>query len=101
MWVLEKKGVFTLGLSDARAPSVNVASVTFLTHMHTDCIFFIAQEQSDREKEEGVPVSPFMDRDKVTQPNVQIGFIKFVIIPLFETLSKVSVDSVKKYSLES
>ncbi|KAM9035592.1 high affinity cGMP-specific 3',5'-cyclic phosphodiesterase 9A isoform 2-T2 [Sarcophilus harrisii] len=43
---------------------------------------------SDREKSEGLPVAPFMDRDKVTKPTAQIGFIKFVLIPMFETVTK-------------
>ena len=47
--------------------------------------------QSDREKSEGLPVAPFMDRDKVSKPTAQIGFIKFVLIPLFELLNKVRV----------
>lgn len=38
---------------------------------------------------EGLPVAPFMDRDKVTKPTAQIGFIKFVLIPMFETVAKV------------
>ena len=42
--------------------------------------------QSDVEKLEGLPVAPFMDRDKVTKPSAQIGFIKFVLIPLFNAL---------------
>ena len=46
--------------------------------------------QSDREKSEGLPVAPFMDREKVTKPTAQIGFIKFVLIPMFETVMKVS-----------
>ncbi|XP_020916920.1 high affinity cGMP-specific 3',5'-cyclic phosphodiesterase 9A [Exaiptasia diaphana] len=53
-----------------------------------DCLlqeFFI---QSDVEKMEGLPVAPFMDRDKVTKPSAQIGFIKFVLIPLFEALGR-------------
>lgn len=45
--------------------------------------------QSDREKTEGLPVAPFMDREKVTKPTAQIGFIKFVLIPMFETVMKV------------
>lgn len=45
--------------------------------------------QSDREKEEGLPVAPFMDREKVTKPTAQIGFIKFVLIPMFDTVAKV------------
>lgn len=45
--------------------------------------------QSDREKEQGLPVAPFMDREKVTKPTAQIGFIKFVLVPMFETVAKV------------
>uniref|UniRef100_A0A3Q2HZJ4 Phosphodiesterase n=1 Tax=Equus caballus TaxID=9796 RepID=A0A3Q2HZJ4_HORSE len=44
--------------------------------------------QSDREKSEGLPVAPFMDRDKVTKATAQIGFIRFVLIPMFETVTK-------------
>lgn len=44
--------------------------------------------QSDREKSEGLPVAPFMDREKVTKPTAQIGFIKFVLIPMFETVMR-------------
>ena len=36
------------------------------------------------------PVAPFMDREKVTKPSAQIGFIKFVLIPMFETVAKVN-----------
>ena len=46
--------------------------------------------QSDREKCEGLPVAPFMDRAKVTKPTAQIGFIKYVLIPLYESLCMVS-----------
>ena len=45
--------------------------------------------QSDKEKKDGLPIAPFMDRDRVTKPNAQIGFIRFVLLPLFESLSKV------------
>lgn len=53
-----------------------------------DCLLEEYFNQSDREKSEGLPVAPFMDRDKVTKPTAQIGFIKFVLIPMFETLAK-------------
>ncbi|KAJ3387726.1 High affinity cAMP-specific and IBMX-insensitive 3',5'-cyclic phosphodiesterase 9A [Entophlyctis sp. JEL0112] len=45
--------------------------------------------QSDREKKEGLPTAPFMDREKVTKPSAQVGFIGFVMIPLFELVAKV------------
>lgn len=45
--------------------------------------------QSDQEKKDSLPVAPFMDRDRVTKPTAQIGFIKYVLLPLFEALNKV------------
>lgn len=53
-----------------------------------DCLLEEYFMQSDREKSEGLPVTPFMDRDQVTKPKAQIGFIKFVLIPMFETVMK-------------
>ncbi|XP_051154086.1 uncharacterized protein LOC127277220 isoform X1 [Leptopilina boulardi] len=45
-------------------------------------------KQSDAEKLEGLPVTPFMDRDKVTKPSSQCSFIGFVLLPLFEALGE-------------
>ncbi|XDV32360.1 hypothetical protein PO909_003207 [Leuciscus waleckii] len=53
-----------------------------------DCLLEEYFMQSDREKSEGLPVAAFMDREKVTKPTAQIGFIKFVLIPMFETVMK-------------
>ncbi|XP_019384538.1 PREDICTED: high affinity cGMP-specific 3',5'-cyclic phosphodiesterase 9A [Crocodylus porosus] len=53
-----------------------------------DCLLEEYFMQSDREKSEGLPVAPFMDRDKVTKPTAQIGFLKFVLIPMFEIVTK-------------
>uniref|UniRef100_A0A1I8IQK5 Phosphodiesterase n=1 Tax=Macrostomum lignano TaxID=282301 RepID=A0A1I8IQK5_9PLAT len=54
-----------------------------------DCLLEEYFNQSDREKIEGLPVAPFMDREKVTKPTAQIGFIRFVLIPMFEAVAKV------------
>lgn len=35
-----------------------------------------------------VPVSPFMDRDNMNIPSSQLGFIDYVIVPLFEAYDK-------------
>nr|AFK83799.1 phosphodiesterase [Mnemiopsis leidyi] len=51
-----------------------------------ECLLEEYFTQSDREKCEGLPVASFMDRNKVTKPTAQIGFIKYVLIPLYETL---------------
>ncbi|XP_063960287.1 high affinity cGMP-specific 3',5'-cyclic phosphodiesterase 9A-like [Lytechinus pictus] len=53
-----------------------------------DCLLEEYFMQSDREKIEGLPVASFMDRDKVTKPTAQVGFIKFVLIPMFEVVAK-------------
>uniref|UniRef100_A0A8D2CW87 Phosphodiesterase n=1 Tax=Sciurus vulgaris TaxID=55149 RepID=A0A8D2CW87_SCIVU len=53
-----------------------------------DCLLEEYFMQSDREKAEGLPVAPFMDRDTVTKATAQTGFIKFVLIPMFETVTK-------------
>ncbi|XP_067006021.1 high affinity cGMP-specific 3',5'-cyclic phosphodiesterase 9A [Anabrus simplex] len=45
-------------------------------------------KQSDAEKLEGLPVTPFMDRDKVTKPSSQCSFIGLVLLPLFEALGQ-------------
>ncbi|KAI3356630.1 hypothetical protein L3Q82_017816 [Scortum barcoo] len=58
-----------------------------------DCLLEEYFMQSDREKAEGLPVAPFMDREKVTKPTAQIGFIKFVLIPMFETVMKVNMQN--------
>lgn len=42
--------------------------------------------QSAAEKSEGLPVTPFMDPDKVSRPGSQVRFIGLVILPLFEAL---------------
>ena len=38
--------------------------------------------QGDREKAEGLEVSPMMDREKIVLCNMQLGFIEFVVTPL-------------------
>ncbi|OON16162.1 3'5'-cyclic nucleotide phosphodiesterase, partial [Opisthorchis viverrini] len=53
-----------------------------------DCLLEEYFTQSDREKEEGLPVAPFMDREKVTKSSAQTGFLKFVLIPMFQTVAK-------------
>eukprot|EP00123_Amoebidium_parasiticum_P014556 comp22553_c0_seq1/m.34318 comp22553_c0_seq1/g.34318 ORF comp22553_c0_seq1/g.34318 comp22553_c0_seq1/m.34318 type:complete len:503 (-) comp22553_c0_seq1:193-1701(-) len=43
-------------------------------------------QQADYEKSKGLPFAPMMDREKTDKAKSQIGFIKFVIVPLFEVL---------------
>ncbi len=42
--------------------------------------------QGDRERAEGMPVSPLCDRHKVDVPKSQITFLEYVVRPTFEAL---------------
>eukprot|EP00066_Takifugu_rubripes_P015381 XP_011604647.1 PREDICTED: high affinity cGMP-specific 3',5'-cyclic phosphodiesterase 9A-like [Takifugu rubripes] len=53
-----------------------------------DCLLQEFFNQSDTEKLKGLPVTPFMDRDKVSKPSCQTSFIRFVLLPLFTELIK-------------
>ncbi|KAJ3074827.1 hypothetical protein HDU98_010096 [Podochytrium sp. JEL0797] len=44
--------------------------------------------QGDKEKNLNLPVSPFMDRDNINIPSSQIGFMDYVLLPLFEAVNK-------------
>ncbi|EGF76813.1 hypothetical protein BATDEDRAFT_28314 [Batrachochytrium dendrobatidis JAM81] len=54
-----------------------------------NCLLEEFFSQSDREKADGLPNAPFMDREKVTKPSAQIGFIAYVMIPMYELVGKV------------
>lgn len=42
-------------------------------------------QQGDLEKSKGLPVSPFMDRETPHVARAQVGFINFLVKPMFET----------------
>jgi len=46
-------------------------------------------QQSEIEKRNGLPLAPFMDRERVTKSSSQIGFIRFVLLPLYEAINQV------------
>lgn len=48
--------------------------------------------QGDQEKLLGVEPSPQCDRDSVSKPDSQIGFIQFVVLPAFEVLACIIPD---------
>lgn len=47
--------------------------------------------QGDKEKELGLPCSFLCNRDTVTIPNAQIGFIDGIVYPFFETLTNIFI----------
>ncbi|KAJ3174458.1 High affinity cAMP-specific 3',5'-cyclic phosphodiesterase 7A [Geranomyces variabilis] len=60
-------------------------SKTFpLSKKWTDAVMEEFFMQGDKEKELGLPVSQFMDRTNTNVPKCQIGFIDFLVAPLFD-----------------
>ncbi|CAI5737036.1 unnamed protein product [Hyaloperonospora brassicae] len=51
--------------------------------------FFI---QGDMEKQLGLPVSPFMDRDTIVLRKMQVGFADFIVSPLFSIWAQILVN---------
>ena len=41
-------------------------------------------KQGDQEKGKGLPVSMFMDRTNTVIPKCQVGFIDYIVTPLYE-----------------
>lgn len=41
-------------------------------------------QQGDKEREKGLPISPFMDRNKANVAKAQTGFINFLVLPMYE-----------------
>jgi len=40
-------------------------------------------QQGDDERKRSLPISPFMDRQKANVPQSQVGFLDFLVIPMF------------------
>lgn len=66
----------------------NECRPVIISEAWVECLLEEYFHQSDMEKKDGLPIAPFMDRDRVTKPSAQIGFIRYVLLPLFESLSK-------------
>eukprot|EP01064_Diplonema_japonicum_P002041 TRINITY_DN11324_c0_g3_i1.p1 TRINITY_DN11324_c0_g3~~TRINITY_DN11324_c0_g3_i1.p1 ORF type:complete len:1250 (+),score=384.87 TRINITY_DN11324_c0_g3_i1:87-3836(+) len=45
-------------------------------------------QQGDRERLQGMPVSPFMDRYTTVMAKGQIGFMNYIVMPLFECMGE-------------
>jgi len=54
--------------------------------MWTDKVMEEFYDQGDKEKDAGLPVSKFFDRDAPNLPRCQVGFINFVVQPLFTVM---------------
>ncbi len=45
--------------------------------------------QGDLEKEKELLISPYMDRNNTDQPKMSLGFIDYMVLPMFTALRKV------------
>jgi hypothetical protein len=41
-------------------------------------------QQGDSERSKGIPISMFMDRDSTDIPKCQVGFIDYIVTPLYK-----------------
>ncbi|KAJ3340441.1 High affinity cAMP-specific 3',5'-cyclic phosphodiesterase 7A [Gonapodya sp. JEL0774] len=65
----------------------NPAKPWYLYSKWVDRIFEEFFNQGDKEKELGIPVSPFMDRTNCNFANCQLSFIDFIVSPLFDAFN--------------
>ena len=69
--------------SDVSNPAKDIAIYSVWTKLVMQEFF----NQGDLEKNEGLPVSYLCDRSTVDVPKSQVGFINFIVLPLFKTIS--------------
>lgn len=59
--------------------------------LHEKWTHRVAEEfyrQGDEERKRGLAISPFMDRQKANLPQSQIGFLEYLVMPLFTAWTK-------------
>ena len=69
--------------------SLSLGNIFFLLMQHAKLVLEEFFEQGDKEKELGLPVSPMFDRDTTSLPKSQVGFIEFIVGPLYSAMLKV------------
>ena len=59
-----------------------------LSRKWSDRVFEEFLRQGDKEKEMGLPVSPYFNREDTNQAKMSVNFIDFVATPLFTSITK-------------
>lgn len=54
----------------------------------SDAVFEEFLAQGDLEKKNGIPISPYMDRNNTCQPKLSLNFLNFMVKPLFNALAR-------------
>jgi len=87
-WQADSSSLDQLCLNILHAADLSNSSRPFpIAHRWAEAVleeFFV---QGDREKAEGLPVSPMCSRDGTVLPASQIGFIRFVVLPYYQVLA--------------
>eukprot|EP00462_Mataza_sp_D1_P018059 CAMPEP_0175139788 /NCGR_PEP_ID=MMETSP0087-20121206/11108_1 /TAXON_ID=136419 /ORGANISM="Unknown Unknown, Strain D1" /LENGTH=722 /DNA_ID=CAMNT_0016422859 /DNA_START=77 /DNA_END=2245 /DNA_ORIENTATION=+ len=68
-------------------------------NLHTSWTMRVNEEfyaQGDDERKAGLQISPFMDREKADLPRSQLGFMNFLVMPMYEEFLKL-VDPENKF----
>eukprot|EP00842_Homolaphlyctis_polyrhiza_P007008 jgi/Hompol1/897/HPOL_005453-RA len=89
----DKKMVLNIAIkcSDVNNPTKPQIASRKWTHLIMEEFF----GQGDEEKRRGLPISTFMNRESTDIPKCQIGFIDFIVFPLYESWSNFMKDDVK------
>ena len=90
------KGGFTSSIEDRQlllgfllhAADISNVSKPINVRKWSDLVFQEFLSQGDKEKELGLPVSPYYDRNNTDQVKLSLNFIDFMVGPLFGSLSK-------------
>eukprot|EP00002_Diphylleia_rotans_P012869 TRINITY_DN2511_c0_g1_i3.p1 TRINITY_DN2511_c0_g1~~TRINITY_DN2511_c0_g1_i3.p1 ORF type:complete len:111 (-),score=24.58 TRINITY_DN2511_c0_g1_i3:99-431(-) len=73
----------------------DIGHTTKKPELHRNWTVRVSEEfflQGDKERENDVPISPFMDRTKEKIHKSQLGFLDFVCKPLFEAWAGFSLE---------
>jgi len=81
-FLLEEKRLFMMVISLHCADISNPYKHFDVCRRWADLIVYEFCAQGDREKAEGLEISPMCDRDTLNLYNMQMGFIEFVVSPL-------------------
>lgn len=75
-------------LLDVAIKCGDISNAGKITELSAKWSYLIMEEffrQGDEEKKRGIPISMFMDRTTTVIPKCQVGFIDFIVTPLYET----------------
>jgi hypothetical protein len=94
--ILTFSGTFTNSIEDRQlllgflVHSADISNVSKPINVRkwSDLVFTEFLNQGDKEKELGIPVSPFYDRNNTDQVRLSLNFIDFMVGPLFVSLAK-------------